>query len=189
MKFIPTPLPDAYVVELDPIRDDRGLFARTFCKEDFRQIGHTKEFVQFNHSINHKKGTLRGMHFQLPPFSEVKLIRCIAGKVYDVIIDLRYDSASFLKWYGTELSKENMRMMYVPEGFAHGFLTLTDDAELLYHHTSYYAPAAEGGLRYNDPLIKIQWPGSVEVISAKDTTYPLLENNFTGLIVNNHRQP
>jgi dTDP-4-dehydrorhamnose 3,5-epimerase len=188
MKFISTSLPDAYVIDLDPIRDERGLFARTFCKEEFQQIGHTKEFVQFNHSVNNKKGTLRGMHFQIPPFSEVKLIRCISGKVYDVIIDLRAGSLGFLKWYGAELSKENMRMMYVPEGFAHGFLTLSGNAELLYHHTSYYTPSAEGGLRHDDPLIGIKWPDSIEVISEKDKAYPLLTESFSGLMVNNITQ-
>jgi dTDP-4-dehydrorhamnose 3,5-epimerase len=185
MKFITTPLPNAYLIELHPIQDDRGLFARTFCREEFQKIGHTKEFVQFNHSINHRKGTMRGLHFQLPPFSEIKLIRCISGKVYDVIVDLRKESPTFLKWYGVELSQQNMKMIYVPEGFAHGFLTLTDQAELLYHHTSYYTPQAESGLRYDDPILNIQWPGEIEVISAKDKSYSLITQNFAGLMISN----
>jgi dTDP-4-dehydrorhamnose 3,5-epimerase len=181
MKFVPTPLTDAYIVELDLLRDDRGGFARTYCKKEFEQIGHTREFVQFNHSFNTQKGTLRGMHFQAPPHAEVKLIRCIAGSVYDVIVDVRAGSSTFLQWFGTELSRENKRMFYVPEGFAHGFLTLTDHTELLYHHSCYYTPEADRGVRFDDPLLGIQWPGQPEVISDKDKRYPLLGSDFNGL--------
>jgi len=181
MNFIPTTLPGAYTIELTPIQDDRGLFARTFCKNEFAKIGHNKEFVQFNHSINFKRGTLRGMHFQLPPSSEVKLIRCVSGRVYDVIVDIREGKTTFLQWYGAELSKQNMKMMYVPEGFAHGFITLEDNTELLYHHTQFYTPTSECGLRYNDPRINISWPEEVQIISEKDKNYPLITVDFKGL--------
>ena len=181
MNFTPTPLPGAYTITLTPLQDERGLFARTFCKQEFEAIGHQAEFVQFNHSINLKKGTLRGMHFQKPPHTETKLIRCVAGAVFDVIVDLRAESPTFLKWFGAELSAENMMMMYVPDRFAHGFLTLTDCAELLYHHTGFYTPAAEGGIRFDDPALHIQWPEKPLIISLKDQHYPLLDNVFTGL--------
>lgn len=183
MKFTPTTLPGAYTIALSPLRDDRGLFARTFCKNEFESIGHTAEFVQFNHSINAKKGTLRGMHFQRPPHTETKLIRCIAGRVFDVIVDLRAESPTFLKWFGAELSAENMVMMYVPDRFAHGFLTLTDHAELLYHHTGFYTPSAEGGIRFDDPALEIQWPEKPSTVSLKDQQYPLLDTLFTGITI------
>jgi dTDP-4-dehydrorhamnose 3,5-epimerase len=180
MNFLETPLRGAYVVETRPFVDDRGLFARTFCKNEFKQIGHSKEFVQFNHSVTTLKGTIRGMHFQTPPYSEIKLIRCIRGKVYDVIIDIREGSPTFLKYFGTELSEENMLSLYIPEGFAHGFQTLEDNSQLVYHHTSYYEPGYEGGIRYSDPLIGIKWPLDVTRISEKDNHYALL-NNFNGI--------
>lgn len=180
MNFLETPLRGAYMVETRPFVDDRGLFARTFCKNEFKQIGHSKEFVQFNHSVTALKGTIRGMHFQTPPYSEIKLIRCIRGKVYDVIVDIREGSPTFLKYFGTELSEENMLSLYIPEGFAHGFQTLEDNSQLVYHHTSYYEPGHEGGIRYSDPLIGIKWPLDVNRISEKDNHYALL-NNFNGI--------
>jgi dTDP-4-dehydrorhamnose 3,5-epimerase len=181
MRFLPTPLSNAYIIELSPLQDERGMFMRYFCKNEFKQIGHEKEFVQFNHSINTKAGTLRGLHFQVPPNAETKLIRCIAGSVFDVVVDLRKGSSTFLHWFGTELSKENKRVMYIPEGFAHGFVTLSDGAELLYHHTEFYTPMADRGLRFDDPLMNIKWPMKIEVISAKDSGYQLLKSDFKGI--------
>ena len=180
MKFIPTILNGSFTIQLDPINDERGWFARYFCKKEFSTIGHNKEWVQMNHSFSLKKGTLRGMHFQKPPYSEIKLVRCIQGSVFDVIIDLRKDSPTFLKWFGTELSAENKLMMYIPEGFAHGFQTLEDNSGLLYMHTAYYSPEAEDGLRYNDPQVNISWPLEISEISMRDTNHDLLEK-FNGL--------
>ncbi len=180
MNFNSTLLADVYLIDVNPFQDERGFFMRTFCKDEFQQIGHTKEFVQFNHSINPKKGTLRGMHFQVSPYGEVKLIRCIAGSVFDVVVDIRQHSSTYLQWFGAELSSDNRRMMYVPEGCAHGFLTLSDSAELLYHHTSYYNPMADRGVRYNDPTFHIEWPISIEVVSEKDMNYPLIDDTFEG---------
>ena len=180
MKFIPTILNGSFTIQLDPINDERGWFARYFCKKEFSTIGHNKEWVQMNHSFSLKKGTLRGMHFQKPPYSEIKLVRCIQGSVFDVIIDLRKDSPTFLKWFGAELSAENKLMMYIPEGFAHGFQTLEDNSGLLYMHTAYYSPEAEDGLRYNDPQVNISWPLEISEISMRDTNHDILEK-FNGL--------
>ena len=180
MKFLPTILNGSFTIQLDPIKDERGWFARYFCKKEFSTIGHNKEWVQMNHSFSLKKGTLRGMHFQKPPYSEIKLVRCIQGSVFDVIIDLRKDSPTFLKWFGAELSAENKLMMYIPEGFAHGFQTLEDNSGLLYMHTAYYSPEAEDGLRYNDPLVNISWPIEISEISMRDTNHDILEK-FNGL--------
>ena len=168
MIFEPTSLQGSYLVKLQPIQDERGFFVRTFCKKEFKDIGHDKEFVQMNQSYNKLKGTLRGLHFQLAPHQEIKLVRCIAGSVYDVIIDLRKGSETFLQWFGTELSVENHLMMYIPEGFAHGFQALTSDCHLIYHHSEYYVPGAESGLRFDDPELKIEWPLPLTVIFCCD---------------------
>ncbi|MEO5592086.1 MAG: dTDP-4-dehydrorhamnose 3,5-epimerase, partial [Chitinophagaceae bacterium] len=181
MVFTETILKGSFTIELTPFTDNRGWFARTYCKDEFKRIGHTGEWVQMNHSFTSKAGALRGMHYQLPPFTEIKMVRCIAGAVYDVIIDLRKDSATFLQWFGTELSAKNKRMIYIPEGFAHGFQTLTDDCELIYHHTELYMPGAEAGVQYNDPRIGINWPLTPTEISERDKQHPLLNNNFTGI--------
>lgn len=181
MIFNPAPLAGSFVIELAPFADERGWFGRYYCKREFEKIGHHKEWVQMNHSASHKKGTLRGMHFQLSPFREIKMVRCIAGSVFDVIIDLRKDSKTYLQWFGVELSAENKKALYIPEGFAHGFQCLTDNCELLYHHSEFYKPEAESGIRYDDPLINISWPLPVTVISTRDAGHPLLNNDFKGL--------
>lgn len=181
MIFKESPLKGAYIIESKPYADERGLFARTFCKNEFQVIGHDKEFVQFNHSLTIKKGTIRGVHYQLPPFSEIKLIRCVAGSVYDVIVDLRKDSPTFLKFMSVELTAKNMLSLYIPQGFAHGFQTLADNAQLIYHHTAYYTPDYEGGIRYDDPAIGINWPLPVSVITEKDLNHKLLNNSFKGI--------
>jgi dTDP-4-dehydrorhamnose 3,5-epimerase len=181
MIFTPTALEGSYVIDLQPYSDERGWFARFYCKNEFQQIGHHKEWVQLNQSVSYQQGTLRGMHFQVPPFREVKMVRCIAGAVFDVIIDIRQGSDTFLQWFGLELSATNKRMLYIPEGFAHGFQTLTDNCELIYHHTAFYTPGAEGGIRYNDPAVNIQWPLPVSVISARDEGHPFIDEHFKGI--------
>lgn len=181
MKFIPTSLSGSYIVELEPFSDERGWFARYFCKNEFAAIGHQAEWVQMNHSFTKEKGTLRGMHFQFPPHGEIKLVRCVSGAVYDVIVDLREDSPTFLQYTGVELSAANRRMIYIPEGFAHGFITLAPDSELLYHHSKLYTPGAEGGLRYDDPLLNILWPATPSLVSARDQQHPFIDNRFKGI--------
>jgi dTDP-4-dehydrorhamnose 3,5-epimerase len=181
MIFRETLLKGSYLIEPEPYRDDRGLFARTFCKNEFSQLNHHKEFVQFNHSITNKKGTIRGMHYQLPPYGEIKLIRCIRGLVFDVIIDIRAASPTFLHFFAVELSELNMLSLYIPEGFAHGFQTLEDNTQLIYHHTAYYVPGHEAGICYNDPLIGINWPLPVSEITEKDRNHKLLDHQFKGI--------
>jgi dTDP-4-dehydrorhamnose 3,5-epimerase len=181
MIFTATPLAGAFVIDLEPFRDERGWFARYYCKNEFSEIGHTREWVQLNQSVSYQKGTLRGMHFQHPPFREIKMVRCIAGAVHDVIIDLRTGSPTFLQWFGTELSAANNRMLYIPEGFAHGFQTLADDSALLYHHTELYTPGAEGGVRYDDPVFFIPWPLPIAVISKRDAQHSFIDKNFKGI--------
>jgi dTDP-4-dehydrorhamnose 3,5-epimerase len=181
MNFTETPLKGSYIVEPKPFADARGWFARTYCKREFAAIGHNKEWVQLNHSCTRQKGSLRGMHFQFPPHEEIKLVRCIAGSVFDVIIDLRKDSPTFLQWFGAELSATNRRMMYIPEGFAHGFQTLADDTELIYHHSAYYQPDAEGAIRYDDKKIGIEWKVAITDISTRDQQHPYIDDNFTGI--------
>ena len=181
MIFTPARLTGSFEVTPEPRIDSRGWFARVFCKDEFAQIGHTKEWVQLNHSCTLKKGTIRGMHFQNPPFSEIKMVRCIAGAVYDVIIDLRKGSDTFLQWCGIELSAQNKKMLYIPQGFAHGFQTLEDNCELLYHHSEYHKPQAEAGIRYNDSMIGIEWPLALTDISERDITHALLTQQFKGI--------
>lgn len=183
MKFLETKLEGAYIITPEPFVDGRGSFARVFCKNEFSAIGHKNEFVQINHSVNKLKGTFRGIHYQLPPFSEVKLIRCISGSVYDIIVDIRFGSPTFLEHIGIEISEENMKMMYVPAGFAHGFITLEDDSQLIYHHTAYYEPGHEAGLRFNDPLLQIELPITPVVITEKDNNHPLIDKGFKGISI------
>ena len=178
MTFIETPLKDLYLIKLMSLNDERGFFARTFCKEQFLSIGFNKEFVQFNHSFNTLKGTIRGLHFQSPPFAETKLIRCVQGSVYDIAVDLRENSSTYLQFFGTELSAENLNCILIPEGFAHGFQTLEDNTSLIYHHTNYYKPNTERGIRFNDPVLNIQWPLQPVNISRKDLLYPLINTNI-----------
>ena len=181
MIFTPTSLTGSFVIDLQPFTDERGWFARFFCEKEFQQIGHSKPWVQLNHSFTNTKGTLRGMHFQVPPYREIKMVRCIAGAVFDVIIDIRSGSNTFLQWFGTELSAANKKMLYIPEGFAHGFQCLTDDCELIYHHSEFYIPNAEGGIRYDDPAVGIQWPLPAQMLSVRDQQHPYLDKNFKGI--------
>jgi dTDP-4-dehydrorhamnose 3,5-epimerase len=181
MRINPLPLKDAYDIVPTPFTDNRGFFARVFCKKELSLIGLSKDIVQINHSLTVQKGAIRGMHFQYPPNAEIKIIRCLHGAVFDTIIDLRKDSPTFLKWHGEILSKKNMKMLYVPEGFAHGFQTLDKGCELLYYHTEFYKPEYEGSVRYDDPAIGISWPMKVTDISIKDKSYPFLQDDFRGI--------
>jgi len=181
MTFTPLKLSGSYLISLNVFKDNRGWFVRTYCKNEFEQIGHDKEWVQMNHSFTTKKGTIRGMHFQRPPYAEIKMVRCIAGAVYDVIIDIRQGSATYLQWVAVELSAANKNMIYIPEGFAHGFQTLTDDAELIYQHSQFYGPGQEEGLFYNDPAFHIDWPLTVTEISEKDKLHHIIDSNFKAI--------
>jgi dTDP-4-dehydrorhamnose 3,5-epimerase len=171
MKFEPTPLPDAFVIDMQLFRDDRGFFSYSFDRSKMRRQGIAGDIVQSNLSFNHKKGTLRGMHFQVEPKAQPKLVRCTAGAVFDCIVDLRSDSPAFRKWFGVELSAANHRSVFIPKGFAHGFQTLTDDAELLYDMFEWYAPETARGVRFDDPAFGIRWPLEVTMISDRDATY------------------
>jgi dTDP-4-dehydrorhamnose 3,5-epimerase len=181
MIFTETSLKNSFIIDIKPFEDDRGWFVRTFCKNEFSKINHTKDWVQLNHSFTTKKGTIRGMHYQLPPFSEIKLVRCVAGVVFDVIIDIRKNSPTFLQWVGVELSAENRKMIYIPEGFAHGFQTLTDNCELIYHHSEFYRPNTESGLIYNDGALEIKWKLPLTEISDRDKNHNFINSNFEGL--------
>jgi len=168
MKFHPAPLNGAFTIELEKRGDERGFFARLFCQREFEAQGLSGQFVQANDSHSAHKGTLRGLHMQLAPHAETKVVRCIRGALYDVILDVRKDSPTFGKSFGAELTAENRLMMYVPKGFAHGFITLTDDTEAFYLSDAFYAPEAERGIRWNDPAFSVEWPLAPTVISDKD---------------------
>jgi dTDP-4-dehydrorhamnose 3,5-epimerase len=171
MIFTETTLPGAYLIDMQPLEDARGFFARAWCQREFEARGLAARMVQANISFNHHKGTLRGMHYQLAPYSEVKIIRCIRGAIYDVIIDLRPDSPTYLQWLGVELTPDTHRMLYVPENFAHGFQTTADATEVSYQVSQFYTPAAEQGLCWNDPAVGIKWPLAVSVMSEKDQSW------------------
>jgi len=171
MKFLQTPLLGALLIEPELLRDERGFFARTFCSEELHKQGVSSQIVQCNISYNRLRGTLRGMHFQREPRAEEKLVSCIRGAIFDVIVDLREGSPTLGKWFGVELSADNHRLLYVPKGLAHGFQTLTDDAEVYYQMSEFYSPAHASGVRYDDPALKIIWPLPVTVISEKDRLY------------------
>ncbi len=172
MIFSETNLPGAYVIDLERIEDDRGFFARGWCERELTEQGLEARVAQCNISFNKRKGTLRGMHFQRPPHEEVKLIRCIRGGLFDVIIDLRSESDGYKRWIGVELSAENRRALYVPRGFAHGFQTLEDDTETFYMVSEPYTPEAESGVRWDDPAFGIEWPlGHPTEISEKDQNW------------------
>lgn len=172
MKFVEVPLSGAFIIEPEPIADERGFFARSFCSNEFAAKGLNPLLVQCSVSFNYKKGTLRGMHYQKKPHEEAKLVRCTRGAIFDVIIDLRAGSSSFLNWFGTELTAENRLGLYIPEGFAHGFLTLTDDSEVFYQMSAPFHPESAAGLRWDDQAFCIRWPAEISMISMRDRTYP-----------------
>ncbi len=171
MRFIPTSLSGAYVIEPERLEDERGYFARTFCRDEFLAHGLNPSLAQCNVSFNARKGTLRGMHYQTKPHEEAKLVRCTRGSVFDVIVDIRESSPTRLQWFATDLTAANGRMLYIPEGFAHGFQTLEDNSELFYQMSERYIPQSARGLRWNDPVVGIRWPLPDPVISQRDATF------------------
>jgi dTDP-4-dehydrorhamnose 3,5-epimerase len=181
MIFRETGLDGAWLIDLEKRSDDRGFFARLFCKDEFRAAGLETDFSQINTSLSTTAGTLRGMHYQLPPASEVKVVRCVRGELWDCIVDLRPDSSTYKKWFGATLSAANRTMMYVPKGFAHGFITLSDEAEALYLVGASYSPEKERGLHWSDPAIGIEWPRTPSKISAKDDSWRHLDPNWHGV--------
>jgi len=172
MKFISIPLEGAYLIELEPVFDERGFFARTWCREEFLAHGLNPNFTQCSISFNKRRGTLRGLHYQDEPYQEAKLVRCSSGAICDVIVDLRPASPSYAKWFAVELTAANRKMIYAPEGFAHGFQTLADDAEVLYHITESYQPQYARGVRWDDPLFRVEWPNRDPIISPRDKSFP-----------------
>ncbi|MCA9779780.1 MAG: dTDP-4-dehydrorhamnose 3,5-epimerase [Candidatus Eremiobacteraeota bacterium] len=172
MKLTPLPLAGAFLVDVERISDERGFFARQFCQKEFEEAGLAGTFVQWSISYNAKKGTLRGMHFQTDGAEETKLVRCVRGAIWDCILDLRPESSTYGRWYGTELSSENRRMLYIPKGFAHGFLTLQPESELLYFMDEFFSPGSSGGVRWNDPQLRIEWPAQPVVVSERDQGLP-----------------
>jgi dTDP-4-dehydrorhamnose 3,5-epimerase len=172
MIFAETKLKGAFIIQPEKLEDERGFFARTWCKRELEAHGLNPNLVQCNISFNKKGATLRGMHHQAAPHEEAKLVRCTMGAIYDVIIDLRPDSRTFKQWISVELTAENRKMIYIPEGFSHGFMTLDDNTEVFYQMSEFYAPDCARGVRWNDPAFDIVWPGDVTVISEKDNQYP-----------------
>jgi dTDP-4-dehydrorhamnose 3,5-epimerase len=175
MLFTETRVRGAFVVDLDRVEDERGFFARSWCRREFEERGLNPCVVQCNVSHNRVTGTLRGIHFQVPPHGEAKLVRCTKGAIYDVVVDLRHGSETFLQHEGIVLNDDNRRALYVPEGCGHGFLTLADDTEVFYQMSQFYEPTAGRGLRWNDPSLAIRWPQPVRIISDRDRTYPDLQ--------------
>jgi len=172
MIFKETKLKDAFIIDLEKHQDDRGFFARAYCEKEFQNHGIESAVVQANVSYNKYKHTLRGMHFQTEPYGEAKLVRCTRGAIYDVIIDVRKNSPTYKEWIGVELTEDNYRMLYVPEGFAHGFITLQDGTVITYQVSEFYTPGAEKGIRWNDPAFGINWPAEPAIISEKDENWP-----------------
>jgi dTDP-4-dehydrorhamnose 3,5-epimerase len=181
MKFHPTPLKGVYLIEMEKHGDDRGFFARAYCEREFADAGLVANFVQANNVLSARRGTLRGLHYQLPPAAEVKVVRALRGALYDVVVDLRPGSSTYLKSFGAELNDQNKLCMYVPRGFAHGMITLVDNVETFYLVSDFYAPERERGLRYDDPVLDIEWPVSPVEISQKDSTWPVFDPHFHGV--------
>jgi len=181
MRLVETPIAGVMVAGTSPVSDHRGAFSRLFCEQDLQPALADRHIVQINHSRTSCIGAVRGMHFQYGPHAEMKMVRCLKGSVWDVAVDLRKGSPTFLHWHAVELSKENADMMIIPEGCAHGFQVIEADSELLYLHTAAYAPSAEAGLRYDDPLLSIDWPLEVADISERDRVHPLLNDDYCGV--------
>ncbi len=181
MKILDTPLADLKIVQSLAHRDDRGAFMRLFCAQELRPVLGHRQILQINQSITRHAGAVRGMHFQYPPHAEMKMVRCLRGRVWDVAIDLRTESPTFLHWHAEELAGDDTQMLVIPEGFAHGFQVLEPNSELLYLHTAFFQPASEGGLRHDDPLLAIAWPLPPRDLSPRDRSHSLLTAEFTGV--------
>jgi dTDP-4-dehydrorhamnose 3,5-epimerase len=182
-QFHSTPLVGLYVIEPQPLQDARGSFERLFCQQEFQAMGLMKPIVQINHSFTRQKGAIRGMHFQYPPQIETKIVRCLRGAIFDVAVDIRASSPTFLHWHGEMLTSANGKMLYLPDGFAHGFQTLEDDVELLYLHTALYDAGSEGGLSFRDPQLDICWPLAPTDISERDQRHALIGEQFQGIVL------
>lgn len=179
--FTPTRLVGLSVIQRLPIEDDRGFLCRLYCAEEFRDVGLRQPIAQINHTYTRRSGTVRGLHFQYPPHAEKKLVSCIRGEIFDVAVDLRKGSPTFLCWHGELLSARNYKSLLIPEGFAHGFQTLADDCELVYLHTASYASEAEGGLNVQDTRLAIAWPLPIGELSTRDRSYPRVRDGFEGI--------
>ena len=181
LKFKKLNFDGLFVVSRKVLGDERGFLSRIWCAEEMIQAGWNGKIAQINHTYNQKLGTVRGMHFQRKPYGEQKLVSCIKGSIWDVVVDLRAESQTFLQWHAEELSEKNNRALMIPEGFAHGYQTLTDDVELLYCHSNSFDEASEGGLNPKDPRISVEWPSEITVISPRDLNHPFLTNDFNGI--------
>lgn len=182
-EILSTPFADLRMLQRKPQGDSRGYLERMFCAEELDEILAGRRIVQINHTHTARRGTVRGMHFQHPPHAETKCVSCLRGEVFDVAVDIRRDSPTFLRWHGEILSADNHRTLVIPEGFAHGFQTLTDDCEMLYFHTTAYRGLAEGGLNALDPVLLIHWPLPVEELSPRDASHPMLDEKFAGIAI------
>ena len=180
-EVLKTPISGLHVLQRQPLGDKRGYFERLFCNRELNDLIYGKEIVQINHTQTKSRGTVRGMHFQHPPHAEMKLISCLKGEVFDVAVDLRRGSSTYLQWHAEILSAENRKSLAIPEGFAHGFQTLTDDCELIYLHTVAYEPSAESGVHPLDTLLSIKWPLPVHQLSPRDSAHPMLDKSFYGV--------
>lgn len=183
MNFIETRIPGAIIIESSAFQDSRGAFSRLFCSRELHKIFGSRSIVQVNHSETCSIGAVRGLHYQNPPFAEMKIVRCLKGRVFDVVVDLRRNSQTFLQWTAVELSPENHRALIVPEGCAHGFQVLDEDSQLLYLHTEFYNPNAESAVRFDEPRINVNWPLIPTDISERDLNHPSLKENFKGIIL------
>ena len=179
--IVDTPLQGLKLIQRRPIGDSRGFLERLFCADELKAVIADKRIVQVNHTLTAKRGTVRGMHFQYPPHAEIKLVSCLRGEVFDVAVDVRLGSPTFLQWHGQALSAGNHKTLIISEGFAHGFQTLTDDCEMLYFHTAAYRPEAEGGFQVQDPKLAIDWPEAISELSPRDAAHPMVSEGFRGL--------
>ncbi len=181
--FISTPISGLTIIQRKPIEDDRGFLSRFYCAEEFREAGLHKPIAQINHTFTREKGTVRGLHFQYSPHTEAKVVSCLKGEIFDIALDIRQDSPTFLCWHAETLSMANKKSLLIPEGFAHGFQTLTEDCELFYMHTESYVPGAEGGLNVLDTRFAINWPLKISEISDRDRNHHMLEDDFEGIML------
>jgi dTDP-4-dehydrorhamnose 3,5-epimerase len=181
VKILDTPIADVKIVQSVPHHDDRGVFVRHFCADELHPLLDNRQIAQINHSRTSHAGTVRGLHYQTPPHAEMKMVRCLRGRIWDVAVDLRSGSPTFLQWYGQELAQDDAQMLVIPEGFAHGFQALEPESELLYLVTAFYSPPSEGGLRHDDPRLAIDWPLPPRGVSPRDLAHPLLAVDFTGV--------
>jgi len=181
--ILDAPIADLKIVERQVLGDSRGFLSRLFCAEELTAAGWHKPIAQINQTLTQKQGSIRGMHFQRPPYAEMKLVTCLRGAIWDVAVDLRAGSLTFLQWYAEELSLANHRALLIPEGFAHGFQALSDDCELIYLHSMPYTPEAEAGLNPKDPMLSIAWPRAITELSGRDAQHPMLDHQFRGVMV------